>query len=85
MVDSNTQVPQLSVIEALDKLKLAVLDGGTPDNISFDFQRCKDYVIQCAENAPKNFELGLASRCPRRPKRQKIEISDAELSVVAGR
>ena len=51
MVDSHTQLPQLSVIEALDKLKLA-----TPDNISFDFQRWKDYVIKCVENAPKNFE-----------------------------
>ena len=51
MVDSHTQLPQLSVIEALDQLKLA-----TPDSISFDFQRCKDCVTNCAENVPKNFE-----------------------------
>ena len=99
MADSHTKLPQLSVIEALDKLKLAVSDGGTPDDISFDFQRCKDYVINCAENAPKDFEsrvrrdhfsealIGseIRSDVLRRPKRQKMEVSDAELSVVAGR
>ena len=51
MVNLHAHLPKLSVIEAPGKLKLATLD-----NIPFDFQTWKGYVIKCVENAPKNFE-----------------------------
>ena len=96
VVDSQTE---LSVIEALDKLKLSALDGESSENVPFDFKKCKDYVRECAESAPKKFEnrvkrdnfaealIGSEIRNDvlRRPRRQKMEVSDAELSVVAGR
>ena len=96
MVDSQTE---LSVIEALDKLKLSALDGEWSENVPSDFKKCKDYVGECAESVSKKFEnrvkrdnfaealIGSEIRNDvlRRPRRQKIKVSDAELSVVAGR